>query len=530
MSKEEKILDSEAAELNKVNDQLKELVDADRRVISKKETIGYILFNAFVGFNIDGHKDLFVDSVLKIDLDFQSLNNVIGGIWDFIDDFIVSFIVEKTRTRWGKFVPYVFLGGIPFALIATLYWILPVVLPGSVIADRTNITKFAIYVILEMAIEMMSNFRNVGIGGYVSTITPYPSDRRRLIALSGYVSIIVSRIPDLIIEFTLDIIKNGLSKSVVDAEASIGKALMIMGPLTTVVAGVIITLYTTIAKERVHQRIETPKIRESLKIVFSNKPVLMYMLSNALGSFGTGLSTNDYYRQVLNMTTFETFAGIPSFFFQPTTFANYNKLAARFSTKTIYMVSQVFAKSFYIPLFFYGICFKTKNKVEPYFFQSRIAMLPVTAVWECIYATFWGARSISITEMSNECNDYIEWKCGYRNEATLSAASAFLCKIPARINGILQPLYKKWIDYDQEAYLHILPGRQSGQPLRAQKWIFAMATIIPAFLVLSSMIPMFWYNVDKETRDRMYVELNERRVKVSESITKNGLLDEDSHS
>ena len=523
MSKEEKLLDSEAAELDKVNSQLKELVDADRRVISKKETIGYILFNAFVGFNIDGHKDLFVDSVLKIDLNFQSMNNVIGGIWDFIDDFIVSFIVEKTRTRWGKFVPYVFLGGIPFALIATLYWILPVVLPGSVIADRTNITKFAIYVILEMAIEMMSNFRNVGIGGYVSTITPYPSDRRRLVALSGYVSIIVSRIPDLIIEFTLDIIKNGLSKSVVDAEASIGKALMIMGPLTTVVAGVVITLYTTIAKERVHQRIETPKIRESLKIVFSNRPVLMYMLSNALGSFGTGLSTNDYYRQVLNMTTFETFAGIPSFFFQPTTFANYNKLAARFSTKTIYMVSQVFAKTFYIPLFFYGICFKTKNKVEPYFFQSRIAMLPVTAVWECIYATFWGARSISITEMSNECNDYIEWKCGYRNEATLSAASAFLCKIPARINGILQPLYKKWIDYDQEAYLHILPGRQSGQPLRAQKWIFAMATIIPAFLVLSSMIPMFWYNVDKDTRDRMYVELNERRVKVAETITNSGL-------
>lgn len=526
MRTEEKILDSEAAELKQVNDQLKELVDADRRVISKKETIGYILFNAFQGFNIDGHKDLFVDSVLKIDFNLQSMNNVIGGVWDFIDDFVVSFIVEKTRTRWGKFIPYVFLGGIPFALIATLYWILPVVMPDAMVNDRTNIVKFIVYVLIDMAIEMVGNFRSVGIGGYVSTITPYPSDRRRLIALSGYVSIIVSRIPDLIIEFTLDIIKNGLSKSITNPEASIGRALMIMGPVTTMIAGVVITWYTTLAKERVHQRIETPKIKDSLKIVFSNKPVLMYMLSNALGSFGTGLSTNDYYRQVLNMTTFETFAGIPSFFFQPTTFANYNKLAARFSTKTIYMVSQVFAKSFYIPLFFYGICFKTKNKVEPYFFQSRIAMLPVTAIWECIYATFWGARSISITEMSNECNDYIEWKCGYRNEATLAAASAFMCKIPARINGVLQPMYKKWIDYDQEAYLHILPGRQSGQPLRAQKWIFAMATILPAFLVLSSMIPMFWYNVDKDTRDKMYRELNERRVLVAETINKNGLAEE----
>lgn len=527
MKTEEKILDSEALELKQVNDQLKELVDADRRVINKKETIGYILFDSFRGFNIDGHKDLFVDSVLKVDLRFQSIHNIIGGVWDFIDDFIVSFIVEKTRTRWGKFVPYIFVGGIPFALIATLYWILPNLLPQSVIDDRTNISKFIIYIVLDLLIEMVGNFRDVGIGGYISTITPYPSDRRRLIALSGYVSIILSRIPDLIVEFTLDIVKNGMSKSVTDPAQSIAKTLMVMGPLTTVAAALVIVWYVSMAKERVHQRIEKPKITESLKIVFSNKPVLMYMLSNALGSFGTGLSTNDYYRQVLNMTTFETFAGIPSFFFQPTTFAKYNKLTEHFSTKQIYMVSQVFAKSFYIPLFFYGICFKTKNKVEPYFFQSRLAMFPVTAIWECIYATFWGARSISITEMSNECNDYIEWKCGYRNEATLSAASAFMCKIPARINGVLQPLYKKWIDYDQDAYMHILPGRQSGQPLRAQKWIFAMATILPAFLVLSSMIPMFWYNVDKDTRDRMYRELNERRVKVAETINKNSLSDEE---
>lgn len=528
MRTEEKILNSEAAELQKVNNQLKELVDADRRVISKKETVGYILFDAFRGFNIDKHKDLFIDSVMKIDFNLQSIHNIIGGVWDFIDDFIVSFIVEKTRTRWGKFVPYIFLGGIPFAIIATIYWILPMILPQAMIDDKTNITKFFIYVALDMIIEMVGNFKSVGIGGYISTITPYPSDRRRLIALAGYVSIILSRIPDMVVEFTLDIIKNGLSKSVTNPEVSIGRALMIMGPVTTIVAGLVITWYTTLAKERVHQRIEKPKITESLKIVFTNKPVLMFMLTNALGSFGTGLSTNDYYRQVLNMTTFETFAGIPSFFFQPITFANYNKLTQRFSTKKIYMISQVFAKSFYIPLFFYGLGFKTKNKVEPYFFQSRIAMLPVTAVWECIYATFWGARSISITEMSNECNDYIEWKCGYRNEATLAAASAFMCKIPSRINGVLQPLYKKWISYDQEAYLHILPGRQSGQPLKAQKWIFAMATIIPAILVLVSIIPMIWYDIDKDTRDRMYRELNERRVKVAETINQNGLLaDED---
>ncbi len=516
----EENIKTEQQRLDEVNAQLKELVDADRRVIARKETVGYMLFDGSRGFNIDGHKDLFNDSILKISFDFQSLYNVIGGVWDIVDDFIVSFVIEKTRTRWGKFIPYMFLGGLPYALVSSLYWLLPAILPASAVASFNHIGKFIIYMLLDMSIELLGNFRNVGIGGYLSTITPYPSDRRRLLAISSYSSIIYSRIPDIIVEFMLDFIKNGIIKSTKSSDELIRQSLMIVGPVTTILSGVIISWYTTIAKERVHQKVETPKIRDSLRIVFSNRPVLMYMLSNALGSFGTGLTTNDYYRQVLDMTTFETIAGIPSFFFQPIGFANYNKLARRFSTKNLYMISQVFAKSFYIPLWFYGRFLKTKD--GKFFFQGRIPMLPVTALWEIIYATFWGVKSISGTEIGNECNDYIEWKCGYRNEATLAAASALLCKIPARINGILQPLYKKWIHYDQEAYTM---GRE--QPIMAQKWIFAMATILPAFLVLSSMLPMFGYNIDKDMRDRMYLELNERRALTAERINGNVSDDED---
>lgn len=514
VTEEKTVLTEKTGELEQVNAKLRELVDVDRRVISKKQTIGYMLFDGSRSFNIDGHRDLFNDSILKLSLNFQSTYNFIAGIWDIVDDLLVAGIIEKTRTRWGKFVPYIFLGGVPLGLVATIYWLLPALFSADHINNFSYLPKLLVFAGLDMLTEFLNNFRNVACGGYLSTITPYPSDRRRLLAISSYFSVIYSRLPDLVIEFSLDFIKNGIVKSAKQKAESemIRSALMIMGPVTAILSGLLISWYATIASERVHQKIEKPKIRESLKIVFTNRPVLMYMLSNALGAFGTGLTTNDYYRQVLNMTTFETIAGIPSFFFQPFGFSKYNQLAARFSTKSLYMVSQVFAKTFYIPLWFYGRFLKSKN--GKYFFQGRIPMLPVTAVWECIYATFWGVKSISGSEIGNECNDYIEWKCGYRNEATLSIASTFICKIPSRINGIIQPLLKKWISYDQTAYTE---GRE--QPLKAQKWIFAMATIIPAFLVLSSMLPMFGYNVDKDTRDRMYRELNERRTRMAEKIT-----------
>ncbi|MBQ7637417.1 MAG: MFS transporter, partial [Clostridia bacterium] len=211
------------------------------------------------------------------------------------------------------------------------------------------------------------------------------------------------------------------------------------------------------------------------------------------------------------MTTFETIAGIPSVFFQPIGFSNYNKLSARFSTKSLYMISQVFAKTLYIPLWFYGRFLKDKNG-KP-LFTSIPAMLPVTAVWEIVYATFWGVKSISADEIRNELNDYIEWKYGYRNEATLSMAATIFGKIPNRVNGILEPMYKKWIGYDQTAY----PNKRA-QPEKAQRWIFAMATIITAIVVLIGVVPMFGYNIDKTMRDKMYLELNARRAATAEKI------------
>ena len=116
---------------DQVVDGLKTMVKVDRRVVSRKETIGYMLFDGGQGFNIDSQKELFVDSILKISFNKQTIYQATAGVWDVVDDLIIGGIIEKTRTRWGKFVPYIFLGGIPFAIIATLYWIMPLILPES---------------------------------------------------------------------------------------------------------------------------------------------------------------------------------------------------------------------------------------------------------------------------------------------------------------------------------------------------------------------------------------------------------------
>ena len=494
-----------------VNKKLGRMVEVDRRVVSRKETLGYMLFDANNGFNIDGHKSLFTDSILKIDLSLQSVFNAVAGVWDIVDDMLIGGVIEKTRTRWGKFVPYLFLAGIPSALVSTVYWLLPALFSQAHVDNLTYLPKFIVFMLLEMLLEGFSTFKGISVAGYLSTITPYPSDRRRLLAISKYFTIIYSRIPDMVIEFLLDFITNGILFKNRASEEMIKLSLMTVGPFTALISGAVTTWYATIAKERVHQSIDKPRLRDTMRVVFTNRPVLAYMITNSLSAFGTGVSTNNYYRWVLFMTTFETIAGIPSFFFQPIGFSKYNDLSKKYSTKSLYMVSQVFAKTFYIPVWLYGRFLKGKDG-KP-FFTDRWAMMPITAVWEIIYATFWGVKSISADEIRNELNDYIEWKYGYRSEATLSMASTIFGKIPNRVNGVLEPMYKKWIGYDQTAYPEKRP-----QPERAQRWIFAMATIITAVVVLIGVIPMFGYNIDKQMRDEMYIELNARRAGTAQQI------------
>ena len=64
-------------------------------------------------------------NILKIDLVLQSVTNGIISVWDIINDIFLAAIVDKTRTRWGKFKPWLVVYAIPGAFLTLLYWALP---------------------------------------------------------------------------------------------------------------------------------------------------------------------------------------------------------------------------------------------------------------------------------------------------------------------------------------------------------------------------------------------------------------------
>ena len=99
----------------------------NRRYVSNKERIGYLLNDVSSTFNIDNYKERFIYDIVKLDFDFLAVFELFAGVWDTINDTFIGVLVDRTRTRWGKFKPYILLGKIPLTILGMWYWFMPII-------------------------------------------------------------------------------------------------------------------------------------------------------------------------------------------------------------------------------------------------------------------------------------------------------------------------------------------------------------------------------------------------------------------
>ena len=463
-----------------------------RRYVGKKETIAYVLNDVAASLNIDDYKERYIYDVVNIDFNLLAIQNVFATVWDSVNDTFIGVLVDKTRTRWGKFRPYVILGEVPLTILGMWYWLIPFIFPGT---PGNYLPKWIFYFAMSIITETATTFTQVAKTGFLSTITPEPLERSRLIATANVASHLVEDLPKQIFGVIYDLVAN---KKIV---VKLPKLFASFGIVCAALSAGFALYFVMNSKERVTQSIKQPSVKHCFKAIVRNKPMLTYLISSFLSGFSIGKSRTNFYIDVIGSITWKTIVGIPAF---PVKFISYSfvePLRKRFSTKALWIFEDAWTDMLWLTVFGIG---SIKNN-----FQKKHVILPLMAIEEILEMCVYGLRRVIPAEIKNEALDYSEWKHGYRSEAMTGVSMVLISKLQSAVMGGINNVVMGKIGYVQ--------GKEIGtQTDKTKWWIFALGTGIPIISSSLGIIPKFFYPLSAEKRVQMYEELTERRQAMAE--------------
>ena len=469
----------------------------NRCYVGVKETAAYVVYDMSQSFNINKYKDDFIKKILQVDLKLQGFGKIVIGIWDIVNDLFTGAVVDKTRTRYGKFRPFLLALAVPGVLLSAFYWLMPLFFAG---ASSKSLSKFFTYLVMEVALEGVGTFQGIARSGLLATITPYPKDRTRLIALANFASgFLGEKLPQQI----FSVLQDAFHSELIGKATMIPKLYMSMGVITVVVAGAGAFWFFCVSRERISQSETRPTLRQSFRTVVRNRPMLMLALSDVLGSFSLGGSKHEYMTDVLGIGSLELVTGLPGAVVHPFSYALVPWFRRHFSDKTLFIMGKYSMDVFAVPLFFFGMIGGKKNGLYTKPWIMGVAL----TIYETCYMFFYGVRSVIPSELYNESMDYCEWKNGYRGEAMISVVKSVAAKVPAYVGDIANKFVLKRVGYDISAYVE-----KRAQNSETQATLFALWTIVSFIVKLPGVIPALFYNLDDKTKTQMYAELQARRA------------------
>ncbi len=478
---------AEKVAVDEASEYANRALNKNRRYVGTKETLAYIIYDISVSFNINKYNDIFTTDIIQIGLRFQTVVSFVIGIWDIINDIFLAAIVDRTRTRLGKFKPWLLLYAGPGMLLSFFFWSMPLFFANM---SPYNVTKLTAYMIFSIINNLAGSLNNIARTGMLSTITPNVIERTRLITQANLFSGFVERGPEIIMGLLIDLVNHGQFK------IKLPSLFVGAGLITSLFAGCMALYFSIVAKERVLQKTEKPSITQGLRSIFTNKPLLVLTVEEFLCALSINFGLNYYYINVLGLASMTTIVGIPGAIVSPISYSYVTKARAMFSTKTLWILSAHLPDVLMVGVFAVGSMNKNYKKLG--------VMIPAFMLRETIWMSVYGISKVIPEEMRNECIDYGEWKTGYRTEGMTGVAKGLATKLVATLGNTVKSFIMSRIGYQEGAGY----GKQSE---KTEYLLFVMCTIVPVCTGILSLIPKLFYPINTETRERMYRELNERR-------------------
>ena len=130
--------------------------------------------------------------------------------------------------------------------------------------------------------------------------------------------------------------------------------------------------------------------------------------------------------------------------------------------------------------------------------NNNVFLLTISAI-----IGFGNSAANVSTGMLSDCIEYGDWKYGIREEGLTYSYMSFGVKLATAVGGSATVLLLAATGY--------VPNAEQTEAVKTG--INAIVNLFPTICIIISMIPLFWYKLDKKMMDKIRVELDERNAK-----------------
>lgn len=348
---------------------------------------------------------------------------LVARVFDAFNDPIMGVIVAKTRTRWGKFRPWLFIGTLTNAVILALMFSAPVSLHGGSLIAYAAVT----YILWGVTYTMM----DIPYWSMVPAFTESGKERENLSALARSCAGVGSALISIVTVMCVSALGNLLHGTTDQEVERLGfRAFAI---LVAVLFVVFTTITCVLIREKSSVDMETASVKEMFRALIQNDQAMtmvaaivlintaLYITSNLLIYFFkydfSGASWKSDY------TLFNTFGGA----FQILAMMLLFPLLRRFMS-----TMKVFYTSFTMALLGYMILLVLTTAGV-----SNVAFLLVPAF---LIMSAIGMLNVIVTVFLANTVDYGELKNNRRDESVIFSMQTFVVKLASGISALVASL------------------------------------------------------------------------------------------
>ena len=368
--------------------------------------LSYGMFSSFLTY--------YLSSVLGLKEAFLLVLTPLARIWDGINDPMMGTIVDNTRTRMGKYRPWIVIGTCANAIVLSLLFT----------SFGMSGTKLYVYIAFMYVLWGMTNtMADIPYWSMVPSFTNDPKDRNMISTVARTFSGIGQGLITILTPLVLPLLSDGMTTE--DGYSASGFSRWAIICAIALVGFALICVLSTKERNVVYNEKQKFSFKQIFAVIKNNDQLVVFMIFAMLSNAGWYLTSGTavyYFTDVLREPTaqslFQTIGAVGS----ALGLLVIPVLSKWFSKKRIYQITLIIAIVGYVLMYLFG------------------PVLRITILLDISYiisSTGIGAMFVSQTIFLADIVDYGEYKSGKRSESITFSMKGFLQKMAYTIQTII---------------------------------------------------------------------------------------------